>query len=171
MAQTYTSLLSDVDVDPVNRSGLDNNNAPTASHALATADHEEKGAVQLQRNSGYPDHANGHINGAANGYTNGTANGYSNGTANGYSNGTANGTMNGNPQQMNGVDYYNAPPGKLTPSITSGKQVESIKGEANITDMGWYEPPEAIPDPLVGGVSNEDLWTLMRRFDKVSIFE
>jgi len=91
MAQTYTSLLTDVDVDPVNREGLDNTNAPSASHALATADHEEKGAVQLEGNNHYCN-----LNGAI-----------------------SNGDVN-----------------------------------------------EAIPDPLVGGVSNEDLWTLMRRFDK-----
>ena len=118
MAQTYTSLLTDVDVDPVNREGLDNTNAPSASHALATADHEEKGAVQLEGNN-YYSNLNGTI-----------------------SNGDVNGTT-----------------------------VESIytNEEAPITDFGWHEPPEAIPDPLVGGVSNEDLWTLMRRFDKVSL--
>lgn len=113
MAQTYTSLLSDVDVDPVNRDGLDYTNAPTASHALATADHEEKGAVQLEGGRTLAD-----SNGAA---INGTA-------------------------------------------INGG----AVGGEAPIADLGWHEPPEAIPDPLVGGVSNTDLWTLIRRFDKVN---
>ncbi|KAJ5834996.1 hypothetical protein N7447_001022 [Penicillium robsamsonii] len=35
-----------------------------------------------------------------------------------------------------------------------------------ITNLGWDEPPDAIEEPLVAGLSNEDLWMLIRRFDK-----
>jgi hypothetical protein len=38
---------------------------------------------------------------------------------------------------------------------------------AEITNIGWGESPDAIEEPLVAGLSNEDLWMLIRRFDKV----
>ena len=46
------------------------------------------------------------------------------------------------------------------------------KGEAqlghddSIKDLGWNEPPADVPKPLVGGLPNDDLWTLVRRFNK-----
>lgn len=46
------------------------------------------------------------------------------------------------------------------------------KGEAqvghddSVKDLGWNEHPADLPKPLVGGLSNEDLWTLVRRFNK-----
>lgn len=40
--------------------------------------------------------------------------------------------------------------------------------DEEVRDLGWNEPKEAIPAPLVGGMDNEDLWVLVRRFDKVS---
>ena len=36
-----------------------------------------------------------------------------------------------------------------------------------ITDVGWDQPPEDIDEKLVSGLSNEDLWMLLRRFNKV----
>ena len=36
-------------------------------------------------------------------------------------------------------------------------------------DLGWNEPKEAVAKPLVGGLSNEDLWLLVRRFNKVRV--
>ena len=65
--------------------------APTASHALATTDHDEKGIVQL----------NGQLN-----------------------------------------------------------------TDLEVKDLGWNEPAEKVPAPLIGGLSNEELWTLVRRFNK-----
>jgi hypothetical protein len=35
------------------------------------------------------------------------------------------------------------------------------------TNIGWGVSPSAIEEPLVAGLSNEDLWMLIRRFDKV----
>lgn len=40
--------------------------------------------------------------------------------------------------------------------------------DEEVKDLGWNEPKEHIPAPLVGGMDNEDLWVLVRRFDKVS---
>lgn len=39
--------------------------------------------------------------------------------------------------------------------------------EPGVKDLGWTEPPENIPKPLVGGLPNEQLWLLVRRFNKV----
>jgi Protein of unknown function (DUF3292) len=35
-----------------------------------------------------------------------------------------------------------------------------------VVDLGWNEPAEKIENPLVGGIPNEDLWVLVRRFNK-----
>jgi hypothetical protein len=37
-----------------------------------------------------------------------------------------------------------------------------------VVDLGWNEPKQTISSPLVGGLNNEDLWVLVRRFNKVS---
>src|SRR5690348_10986397 len=36
-----------------------------------------------------------------------------------------------------------------------------------VVNLGWNEPKEHVENPLVGGLSNEDLWLLVRRFNKV----
>lgn len=54
---------------------------------------------------------------------------------------------------------------------TSPTEVVGIAQEDHdeeVKDLGWNEPKEHIPAPLVGGMENEDLWVLVRRFDKVS---
>lgn len=38
--------------------------------------------------------------------------------------------------------------------------------DEEVKDLGWNEPPEKVPAPLVGGLRNEELWTLVRRFNK-----
>lgn len=38
---------------------------------------------------------------------------------------------------------------------------------AEITNLGWSQPSEHFQEPIIGGLSNEDLWMLIRRFDKV----
>jgi hypothetical protein len=40
--------------------------------------------------------------------------------------------------------------------------------EAQTTNLGWQANANGVAT-LVGGLSNEDLWTLIRRFNKVSI--
>jgi len=39
--------------------------------------------------------------------------------------------------------------------------------DEEVVDLGWNEPKELIAAPLVGGVDNEELWKLIRRFNKV----
>ena len=38
--------------------------------------------------------------------------------------------------------------------------------EPGINDIGWHEDPTKVAS-LVGGLPNEELWTLLRRFNKV----
>ncbi|RYO96734.1 hypothetical protein DL765_011504 [Monosporascus sp. GIB2] len=38
--------------------------------------------------------------------------------------------------------------------------------DAEVVDLGWNEKKEEIVSPLVGGLDNEDLWLLIRRFNK-----
>ena len=35
-----------------------------------------------------------------------------------------------------------------------------------VRDLGWNEHPKDVPTPLVGGLPNEELWALVRRFNK-----
>lgn len=35
-----------------------------------------------------------------------------------------------------------------------------------VRDLGWNDHPADIPKPLVGGLQNDELWTLVRRFNK-----
>jgi hypothetical protein len=46
-----------------------------------------------------------------------------------------------------------------------------IQHAEEVVDLGWNEPKEHVARPLVGGLSNEDLWLLIRRFNKVRILE
>ncbi|KAL5316499.1 hypothetical protein ACEPPN_015547 [Leptodophora sp. 'Broadleaf-Isolate-01'] len=39
-------------------------------------------------------------------------------------------------------------------------------GHTEVRDLGWNDHPSDVPAPLVGGLSNEELWTLIRRFNK-----
>ena len=39
--------------------------------------------------------------------------------------------------------------------------------ESEVKDLGWNENPDDVPKPLVGGLPNEELWLLVRRFNKV----
>ncbi len=41
-------------------------------------------------------------------------------------------------------------------------------GQTEVKDLGWNEDAKDAPSPLVGGLRNDDLWTLIRRFNKVS---
>ncbi|ROT38134.1 hypothetical protein SODALDRAFT_333903 [Sodiomyces alkalinus F11] len=40
-------------------------------------------------------------------------------------------------------------------------------GDTEVKNLGWNsESPDMVASPLVGGLTNEDLWALIRRFDK-----
>ena len=37
------------------------------------------------------------------------------------------------------------------------------------TDIGWQQQPHEFNEPIIGGIPNEDLWMLIRRFNKVGV--
>jgi hypothetical protein len=39
--------------------------------------------------------------------------------------------------------------------------------EKDVVDLGWNEPKQKIAAPLIAGMDNEELWLLVRRFNKV----
>ena len=45
------------------------------------------------------------------------------------------------------------------------KGAAQINEDGKVKNLGWNEHPNEVPD-LVGGLDNEDLWTLVRRFNK-----
>jgi Protein of unknown function (DUF3292) len=66
------------------------------------------------------------------------------------------------------------PQEKTTDSHALAQADHDVKGAAqlagttsDVTDLGWRSPPEDI-DRLVGKLPNEELWTLVRRFNRVS---
>ena len=54
---------------------------------------------------------------------------------------------------------------QATPEVRGIAQQDH--GSKEVRDLGWNEPKEHIPAPLVGGMQNEELWMLVRRFNKV----
>jgi hypothetical protein len=38
------------------------------------------------------------------------------------------------------------------------------------TDIGWQQQPHEFDEPIIGGIPNEDLWMLIRRFNKVDCY-
>jgi hypothetical protein len=56
----------------------------------------------------------------------------------------------------------------LAQSAVADAGVAQLPHNAEVKDLGWNDPPSKIPAPLVGGLDNEELWVLVRRFNKVS---
>ncbi|KAF7553860.1 hypothetical protein G7Z17_g3325 [Cylindrodendrum hubeiense] len=50
------------------------------------------------------------------------------------------------------------------PGDKGASQIEH--GTAEVRDLGWNDEVCNIPNPVVGSLDNEELWTLIRRFDK-----
>ncbi|TLS21385.1 uncharacterized protein PpBr36_10265 [Pyricularia pennisetigena] len=42
--------------------------------------------------------------------------------------------------------------------------------QQQLLDLGWQGDPKEIPEHLIAGIDNEDLWTFVRRFDKQVFF-
>ena len=45
---------------------------------------------------------------------------------------------------------------------------QNVHNETEVKDLGWNDHPDDVPKPLVGGLPNEELWLLVRRFNKVT---
>jgi hypothetical protein len=44
--------------------------------------------------------------------------------------------------------------------------VQLDHGDVEVKDLGWNKEAKSVPGPLVTGLSNDELWTLIRRFNK-----
>lgn len=51
------------------------------------------------------------------------------------------------------------------------KGAAQLPHDEEVVDLGWNEPKQNIVAPLVGGMDNEELWLLIRRFNKVCFLE
>ncbi|KAK5169572.1 uncharacterized protein LTR77_005549 [Saxophila tyrrhenica] len=54
----------------------------------------------------------------------------------------------------------------LAASDHDEKGIAQEAHDLEVKDVGWHEPEKNIPTPLVGGLANDDLWILVRRFNK-----
>lgn len=73
----------------------------------------------------------------------------------------------------NTVEKPSSPTGPTDSHVLSHVEPEE-KGLAHqagdtdeVTDLGWCASVERIEEPIIAGLSNEDLWMFIRRFDKV----
>lgn len=58
------------------------------------------------------------------------------------------------------------------PWIKGAVQVHSSSDHRDeARDIGWHKPVAEIPNPLIGGLSNSKLWSLIQRFNKVGILK
>lgn len=70
----------------------------------------------------------------------------------------------------------NEPTGKTESHRLSNEEQDGLvvakppDDPAAVVDLGWCRPSAQFEESLVAGLSNEDLWMLMRRFDKVSVY-
>ena len=48
------------------------------------------------------------------------------------------------------------------------KGLAQVEHDEMVQDLGWHAKEENIPSPLVGMLPNDDLWLLIRRFNKVN---
>ncbi|KAF2469275.1 uncharacterized protein BDR25DRAFT_47678 [Lindgomyces ingoldianus] len=46
------------------------------------------------------------------------------------------------------------------------KGAAQVEHDEEVVNLGWNEPDNAVASPLVGGLANDDLWILVRRFNK-----
>ena len=59
-----------------------------------------------------------------------------------------------------------APTVEPPPHESTKVEITQLK-DPEVKDFGWNSKPDAVPTPLIKGLPNEDLYTLIRRFDKV----
>ncbi|USP73747.1 hypothetical protein yc1106_01021 [Curvularia clavata] len=52
------------------------------------------------------------------------------------------------------------------PPPTEEKGAAQVEHGEEVVDLGWNEPKEHVAKPLVGGLDNEDVWMLIRRFNR-----
>ena len=65
-----------------------------------------------------------------------------------------------------GVAHTVEPPLPFIKNKRAGPLNSQLK-DPGIKDFGWNVPPSKIAAPLMHGTSNDDIYTLIRRFNKV----
>ena len=45
-----------------------------------------------------------------------------------------------------------------------------VDHDNDVVDLGWKTAKDAVPEPLVARMPNDELWVLIRRFNKVRIY-
>ena len=53
------------------------------------------------------------------------------------------------------------------PEIEGALQAHDAQINGHVRDIGWHKANAEIPDPLIGGLSNGQLFAMIRRFNKV----
>lgn len=51
--------------------------------------------------------------------------------------------------------------------IEGALQAQDAQINGSVRDIGWHKANDEIPDPLIGGLSNGQLFAMIRRFNKV----
>lgn len=46
---------------------------------------------------------------------------------------------------------------------------QTHSASSSVRDLGWHNDSASIPRPLIAGLPNDDLWVLLRRFNKVPL--
>ncbi|KAI0094314.1 hypothetical protein BDY19DRAFT_901530 [Irpex rosettiformis] len=73
-------------------------------------------------------------------------------------------TMNENTSASLGTNLIAASE-EPRPHESTKVEVTELK-DPEVRDFGWNSPPRQVPSPLVHGLGNEDIYTLVRRFNK-----
>ncbi len=68
----------------------------------------------------------------------------------------------------NGVDPVILATEEPVPRIVLAPISTQLK-DPEVKDFGWNVPPDRVPAPLLNRLSNDDLYTLLRRFNKVPL--
>jgi uncharacterized protein DUF3292 len=50
------------------------------------------------------------------------------------------------------------------------KGAAQVRHDEDVLDLGWSENQDDICPPLIAGMSNGDVWLLIRRFNKVDLY-
>lgn len=67
-----------------------------------------------------------------------------------------------------GSESLIAPTIEPPPHKSTKVEVTQLK-DPEVRDFGWNSKPHAVPSPLIKGTPNDDLFTLIRRFNKVRL--
>lgn len=77
--------------------------------------------------------------------------------------------VNDEPEEEKGqadIGYSKHPSAEAGDELTEKAGAAQLSHDQEVVNLGWNAPGSQIADPLVGKITNEELWLLLRRFDK-----